>query len=79
VGRPIRELPPIEGAHIACIVRRSKGAAARHGAALDADNEVIMPRPDTVIEPEDHVIVFLVNRRLIPKVEKLFQVGVGYL
>ena len=38
-----------------------------------------MPRPDTVIEPDDHVIVFLVNRRLIPKVEKLFQVGVGYL
>ena len=79
VGRPIRELPPIEGAHIACIVRASKGPAARHGAGSGAEPEVIMPRPDTVIEPEDHVIVFLVNRRLIPKVEKLFQVGVGYL
>jgi len=38
-----------------------------------------MPRADTVIEAGDHVIVFLVNRRLIPKVEKLFQVGFGYV
>jgi trk system potassium uptake protein TrkA len=32
-----------------------------------------------VVEPDDHVIVFLVNRRLIPKVEKLFQVAPGYV
>ncbi len=80
VGRPIRELPVIEGAHIACIVREAKPAAGRpHGAAPPGEREVIIPRPDTVIEPDDHAIVFLVNKRLIPKVEKLFQVGVGYL
>jgi trk system potassium uptake protein TrkA len=31
-----------------------------------------------VIEPEDHVIVFVVSKRLVPKVEKLFQVGLGF-
>lgn len=31
-----------------------------------------------MIEPEDHVIVFVANKRLIPRVEKLFQVGVGF-
>jgi trk system potassium uptake protein TrkA len=80
VGRPIRELPYIEGAHIACIVREAKAPVGRpHGAPPAAEVEVIMPRPDTVIEPDDHVIVFLVNRRLIPKVEKLFQVSPGFL
>jgi len=80
VGRPIRELPVIEGAHIACIVRAARPAAGRpHGSPPAAEQEVIIPRPDTMIEPDDHVIVFLVNKRLIPKVEKLFQVGVGYL
>jgi trk system potassium uptake protein TrkA len=80
VGRQIRELPVIEGAHIACIVRAAKPPEGRpHGAPRGNGHEVIIPRADTVIEPEDHVIVFLVNKRLIPKVEKLFQVGVGYL
>jgi trk system potassium uptake protein TrkA len=80
VGRPIRELPVIEGAHIACIVRAAKPAAGRpHGAAPPPEHEVIIPRADTVIRPDDHVIVFLVNKRLIPKVEKLFQVGFGYV
>ena len=73
VYRRIRELPKIDGAHIACIVRRlpGDGDKPRH--------KVIMPESDTVIEPDDHVIVFVVSKRLIPKVEKLFQVGVGYL
>jgi len=82
VGRRIRELPHIEGAHVACIVRERRGEAGRlrvPGAPPPADREVIMPRPDTVIESDDHVIVFLVSKKLIPKVEKLFQVGVRYL
>ena len=40
--------------------------------------EVIMAHHDTVIEAEDHVIVFVSNKRLLPQVEKLFQVGVGF-
>jgi trk system potassium uptake protein TrkA len=37
-----------------------------------------MAHHDTVIESEDHVIVFVANKRMIPKVEKLFQVAVGF-
>jgi trk system potassium uptake protein TrkA len=40
---------------------------------------VIIAHHDTVIEPGDHVIVFVVNKRMVSKVEKLFQVGVGFL
>jgi trk system potassium uptake protein len=31
-----------------------------------------------VIRTEDHVIVFCTNKKLVPKVEKLFQVGWGF-
>jgi trk system potassium uptake protein len=81
VGRAIRDLPAIEGAHIACIVRERGAAGSLRvpGAPTPGPREVIMPRPDTAIEPDDHVIIFLVSKKLIPKVEKLFQVGVRYL
>jgi trk system potassium uptake protein TrkA len=81
VGRRIRELPVIEGAHVACIVRESGPPAPGrpHGAPPPGPRKVIIPRPDTLIEADDHVIVFLVSKRLIPQVEKLFQVGLGYV
>jgi trk system potassium uptake protein len=81
VGRAIRDLPPIDGAHVACIVRErgATGAPRVPGAPAPGPRVVIMPRPDTVIEADDHVIIFLVSKKLIPKVEKLFQVGVRYL
>ena len=77
VYRQIRELPQIPGAHIACIVRRVDKRAVDDVDAFEpgARHQVIMTRPDTVIEPGDHVIVFVVSKRLLPKVEKLFQVG----
>jgi len=31
-----------------------------------------------VIESEDHVIVFVINKKMIHKIEKLFQVGIGF-
>ena len=40
---------------------------------------VFMAHHDTTIEAEDHVIVFVTNKRTIPQVEKLFQVGYGFL
>jgi len=40
---------------------------------------VIIAHHDTVIEAEDHVIVFVINKKLIRQVEKLFQVGVAFL
>ena len=40
---------------------------------------MIIAHHDTVIESDDHVIVFVVNKQMVSKVEKLFQVGVGFL
>lgn len=56
------------GVSVGAIVR-GKGDGAR----------VLMAHHDTVIEAEDHVIVFVTNKRMIPKVEKLFEVGAGFL
>jgi len=39
---------------------------------------VLIAHHDTLIEAEDHLIVFALNKRIIPKVEKLFQVGFGF-
>ena len=46
--------------------------------AIVRDEEVIMAHHDTVIEAEDHVILFLVDRNKISAVEKLFQVGLTF-
>jgi len=32
-----------------------------------------------VIEADDHVIVFVINKRMVPSVEKLFQVDVSFV
>ena len=47
-------------------------AITRHG-------EVVIAHHDTVIQPEDHVIVFCTRKKLVKKVEKLFQVGFHFL
>ena len=41
---------------------------------LVRDSEVIMAHHDTVIEADDHVILFLLDKRRVPDVEQLFQV-----
>ncbi len=64
VGKQIEEIALPKGVSIAAIVR---------------GNEVLMAHHDTVVESEDHVIVFLTDRSKIPAVEKLFQVGVTYI
>lgn len=48
------------------------------GAVVRGD-EVLMAHHDTVIEAEDHVIVFVSDKKTLPRVEKLFQVGVRFL
>ena len=63
VGRRIAEIDLPEGATIAAIIR---------------NNDVIIAHHDTLIEAEDHLIVFVLNKRIIPKVEKLLQVGFGF-
>jgi trk system potassium uptake protein TrkA len=63
VGRRIDEIDLPKGATIGAVVR---------------DKEVLIAHHDLVIETDDHVIVFVINKQMIRKVEKLFHVGVGY-
>ncbi len=58
VGREIREIKLPPGTTIGAIVR---------------NDEVIIAHSDTVIEADDHVILFLVDKKFIGDVEKLFQ------
>ena len=48
------------------------------GAILRRD-EVIIARGDTVIEAEDHIIVFVIDKQRIPEVERLFQVAATFI
>lgn len=64
IGRPLEKIQLPKGAVIGAIVR---------------GEQVIMAHHDTQIESEDHVITFVENRRLIPEVEKLFQVTPAFL
>ncbi|MCS6786469.1 MAG: Trk system potassium transporter TrkA [Thiobacillaceae bacterium] len=63
VGRRIEQVPLPEGASIGAILR---------------GDEVIIAHHDTVIRAEDHLIIFVPNKRQVPQVERLFQVGLGY-
>ena len=47
--------------------------------ALARGDKVIIAHHDTVIESDDHVILFMTDRRKIDKLEKLFQVGVSFI
>lgn len=64
VGRKRVDLKLPPGATIGAIVR---------------NEEVIMPHQETVIEENDHVVLFLADKRYVSAVEKMFQVGVGYI
>ncbi|HDP88757.1 MAG TPA: Trk system potassium transporter TrkA [Thioalkalivibrio sp.] len=63
VGKRLEEIKLPQGTTIGAIVR---------------GEEVIMAHHDTVIESEDHVILFLVDKRRIGEVERLFQVGITF-
>lgn len=63
IGRRIDEIDLPKGATIAALLRGQQVLIAHH---------------DLVIQNEDHVIIFVVNKRILPKVEKLFQVGIGF-
>jgi trk system potassium uptake protein TrkA len=58
VGRRVEEIPLPEGATIGAIVR---------------GDEVIMAHHDTIVQANDHVILFLSDRRQIAAVGRLFQ------
>ena len=60
VGRAIEDIRLPRGATISALVR---------------GNDVIMAHHDTVIEADDHVILFIADRRQIDEVERLFEAG----
>ena len=64
VGRAIEDIDLPKGAVIVALVR---------------DGQVIIAHHNTVIETDDHVILFLTDRRKIENLEKLFQVGVSFV
>ncbi len=63
VGRRIEQIKLPEGARFGAIVRGE-------GEQI----EVLMPRHDTEIMTDDHLILFLPHKRMVREVEKLFQV-----
>jgi trk system potassium uptake protein TrkA len=77
IGKKVQEIQLPRGATIGALVRRNGRADVAN--AGDPDAAVIMPHHDTVIRPDDHVIMFVSNKRMIPKVEKLFQVSFGFV
>lgn len=64
VGRRIEDIKMPAGTTIGAIVR---------------GNDVIIVHHHTVIEAEDHVILFIVDKKKTREVEKLFQVGFNFL
>ncbi|MEY3782580.1 MAG: Trk system potassium uptake protein TrkA [Pseudomonadota bacterium] len=42
------------------------------------NSEVLMPHHDTLIEADDHIILFIPNKRDVRAVEKLFQVSATF-
>jgi trk system potassium uptake protein TrkA len=82
IGKKVADIALPRGATIGAIVRRLQRPETERLSDLVAeerDSEVVMAHHDTVIRPDDHVIMFVANKRMIPKVEKLFQVGLGFI
>lgn len=64
VGRTIEDVELPKGTAIVALVR---------------NDQVIIAHHDTVIETDDHVILFMTDRRKIERLEQLFQVGVSFV
>jgi trk system potassium uptake protein TrkA len=63
IGKSISSLELPKGASIGAVVR---------------EQEIIVSDPHVVIEPEDHVIVFVPSRDQVRQIEKLFQVSASF-
>ncbi|NRA23173.1 MAG: Trk system potassium transporter TrkA [Oleispira sp.] len=63
VGRTIVDIDLPKGTTIGAIVRGS---------------QVIIAHEEVIVESDDHIILFVVDKRRIPEVERLFQVGLGF-
>ena len=63
VGRRIGEIDLPKGTTIGAVVR---------------GNDVLIAHDDVVVESDDHVILFLVDKKQVRAVERLFQVGLSF-
>jgi trk system potassium uptake protein TrkA len=63
IGKSIGNIDLPDGTRIGAIVR---------------NGQTIIAHDDVVIESDDHVILFLVNKKQIPEVEKLFQAPLSF-
>ena len=80
--RRIDEVKLPKGAQVGAIVRglhRSDGSRIDAGSKTDAKPQVIIAHHDTVVLPNDHVIVFVPGKRMVREVEKLFQVSATFM
>ncbi|HRE31055.1 MAG TPA: Trk system potassium transporter TrkA, partial [Candidatus Berkiella sp.] len=64
IGRKIRDIHLPKGTTIGAIVR---------------EDQVIIAHDDCEIAPEDHVILFVIDKSRIQQVERLFQVGITFI
>ena len=82
VGRRLEEIELPDGVTIAAVVRHLDQieTVGHHGFVADKQmGHVEIAHHDTVVQEGDHVIVFCTTKKLVTKVEKLFQVGFGFL
>lgn len=68
VGRRIEQIKMPKGTRIGAVVR-GQGETC----------QVLMPHKETMIETDDHVIVFIPNKRQVREVERLFQVSATFI
>ena len=64
VGKKLEDIDLPEGTTIGAIVR--------------GDNDVLIAHDDIVVESDDHIILFLSDKKHIHDVEQLFQVGLSF-
>lgn len=63
IGRKLKDISLPSGATVAAVVRGDK---------------VMIAHGDIVLETDDHVILFIVNKKKVRDIEKLFQVSLGF-
>lgn len=82
VGRRICDIPLPKGAQFGLVMRGlpaiGEGTPPTGAAPPPTPARVLIARGDTVIESDDHVVIFVPRRAQVRDVEKLFRVGVTF-
>ena len=81
-GRRIDEVQWPKGAMVGAIVRglhRPDGSRIQPSSSEGAKPQVIIAHHDTLVLPNDHVIIFVPRKRMVRDIEKLFQVSATFM